>query len=93
MTTPNDMISSFIEKQSDDRAHRLASIYAEEYIRVNGLPTDNADEFIFHGADLADENFQDCVKHLKWRGECVVFETEKEETIVLLGDFTMESLA
>ena len=90
--TPNDIISQLLEKQADDRAHRLASVYAEEFIRANGLPTDNADEFIFHGADLADEHFQDCVQHLKWCGECAVFESE-EETTILLGDFTMESLA
>lgn len=80
------------EKQADDRAHRIATIAAEDFVRCNGLSTNTADEFVFHGADLADEHFQDCIAHLKWAGECVVFEGD-EETIVRLGDFTLESLA
>ena len=40
----------------------------------------------------ADEYFQDCIAHLKWAGQCVVFEHD-EELVVLLGDYTMESLA
>jgi|GEM_PF-2036664 len=87
------IMRALVEKQADDRAHRLATNAAEEFIRCNGMPTDAADEFVFHGADLADEYFQDCVAHLLWVGECVVFDGDDETKIVRLGDFTLESLA
>ena len=73
-----------------ERAKRLATTAAEEFVRCNGISTGTPDEFIFHGADLADEYFQDCIAHLKWAGECVVFE-HGEETTVLLGDYTLGS--
>ena len=76
-----------------ERAKQLATTAAEEFVRCNGLPTDTPDQFIFHGADLADEHFQECVAHLKWVGECVVFESGDEEVTVQLGDYTLESLA
>ena len=79
--------------QADARAHKLATIVAEDFIRCNGLPTDVPDQFAFHGADLADEYFQDCVAHLKWSGLCAVFDCDDETTLVLLGDYTLESLA
>lgn len=75
-----------------ERAKHLATLFSDEFVRCNGIPTDTPDEFIFHGADLADETFQNCVEHLKWAGECVVFEKD-DEMIVLLGDYTLESLA
>mgnify|MGYP003610576672 FL=1 len=75
-----------------DRAFRLATIAAEEFVRCNGIPTDTPDEFVFQGADMADEYFQDCIEHLKLVGECVVFE-RGEEMIVMLGDYSLESLA
>ena len=92
MNAERKIARELAEKMADDRAHRLASIAAEEFIRCNGLSTGTADEFVFHGADLADEHFQDCIAHLKWSGQCAVFERE-EETSVLLGDYTLDSLA
>ncbi len=73
-----------------ERAKRLATNAAEEFVRCNGIPTGAPDQFVFHGADLADEYFQDCLAHLKWAGECVVFEHD-EETTVILGDYTLGS--
>lgn len=75
------------------RAHRLATIAAEEFVRCNGIPTDTPDQYVFHGADIADDLFQDYIAHLKWAGQCVTFESDIDELIVLLGDYTMESLA
>lgn len=92
MNAADNIMRQLLEQQADDRAHRLATIAAEEFIRCNGLPTNNADEFVFHGPDLADDHFQDCIAHLRWIGECAVFENG-DETTVLLGDFTLESLA
>jgi len=87
MNAAENILRQFAEQQADDRAHRLATIAAEEFIRCNGLSTDTPDLFVFHRADLADEHFQECVAHLKWHGECVTFENG-EEIAVLLGDYT-----
>lgn len=92
MNADQKLFRQLSEKMADDRAHRIATIAAEEFVRCNGFSTDTPDQFVFYGADLADEHFHECVAHLKWVGECVVFERE-EETIVQLGDYTLESLA
>jgi hypothetical protein len=92
MSAAEKIVRELAEKQADDRAHRLATMAADEFIRCNGLSTNTPDEFVFHGTDLSDEHFQDCVAHLKWSGQCAVFEQD-EETVVLLGDYSMESLA
>ena len=81
------------EKMAEARAYRIATQAAEEFIRCEGMKTDCPDEFVFHGADLADEHFQDCIAHLKWVGECVTHELDDESIAVMLGDFTLESLA
>ena len=81
------------EKAAIERAMRLATEHAEEYIRANGIPSDTPDEFIFHGDELADEHFQDCISHLKWRGQCMTSEMVDESMSVKLGDYTLESLA
>lgn len=86
MTTPQEQIAV-------DRAMELATVYAEEYIRCNGIPSDTCDEFIFHGDKLADEHFQDCISHLKWRGQCMTFDMADGSMSVMLGDYTLESLA
>ena len=80
------------EQAAIERAMRLATEHAEEYIRANGIPSDTSDEFVFHGEELADEHFQDCI-HLKWRGQCMTFEMADESISVMLGDYTLESLA
>jgi hypothetical protein len=76
-----------------ERAMRLACNAAEEYIRCNGIPSDAPDEFIFHGDELADQYFQDCIAHLKWCGQCMTFDMADESMSVMLGDYTLESLA
>lgn len=92
MNAAEKIVRELIAQRAEDRARRLATIAAEEFIRGNGLSTDTPDEFVFHGSDLGDEHFQDCIAHLKWLGQCVVFEQE-EETVVILGDYTMSSLS
>ena len=84
------MISDQLEIE---RAMRLACNAAEEYIRCNGIPSDVPDEFIFHGDELADQYFQDCIAHLKWCGQCMIFGMADESIGVMLGDWTVEILA
>ena len=88
-----EKIDAMYERCAIERAMRLATEHAEEYIRANGIPSDTADEFIFHGEELADEHFQECVTHLKWCGQCMTFEMADESISVMLGDYTLESLA
>lgn len=93
MSLDEKIARELAEKIAEDRAYRIATRSAEDFIRCNGMRTDCADEFIFHGADLADDYFQDCVAHLKWVGECVTHELDDESVAVMLGDLTLESLA
>ena len=92
MNAAEKILTELAEQQANDRAFRIATDAAIEFVRCNGIHTDTADQFVFHGADLGSDYFHDCIAHLKWVGECVVFENE-DETIVLLGDYAMESLA
>lgn len=76
------------QRAADERAYRIATNAAEEFVRCNGVPTDAHNEFVFFGADLADPYFKDCVEHLKWEGKCMAFEKD-DCTVVILGDFTI----
>lgn len=77
---------------ADERAHRMATDAAEDFIRSECPPTDNPNEFIVPPEWLGDERVEDCLEHLKWAGQCVVLENGEDVT-VLLGDYSMESLA
>jgi len=74
-----------------ERAKRLATTAAVEFVVCNGLSTDTPGQFIFHGSDLADEYFRDCIAHLKWAGQCIVFERDEDLT-VLFGDYPLGDL-
>lgn len=80
------------EANATARAFSLATMGAEEFVRCNGLPTGNSDEFLMTGPDLTDEHATACVDHLKWVGECVAFDTD-DGVLVRLGDFTLGSLS
>ena len=81
------------EQAAIERAMQLATEHAEEYIRANGIPSDTSDEFVFHGDELAHKHFQDCIAHLKWRGQCMTFDLSDGSVSVMLGDYTLEGLA
>ncbi len=92
MNAATRIVKELSESQADARAYRLATEAAEEFIRCNGISTDVPDQFIITGADVADEYAVQCIEHLKWVGECVAFE-QGDDVVVLLGDYTLESLA
>lgn len=79
-------------KFADDRAHRIATMAAEELIRSEGTATSGIDEFSIPQCQ-ADDHMRDCIAHLCWHGEAVSFETEDGHILVQLGDYTLESLA
>lgn len=80
------------QMQADDRAHRIATIAAEDFVRCNGMATDVADQFVMFGQDVQDEYAFDCIQHLKHVGQCVTFDTD-DGIVVQLGDYTLGSLA
>jgi len=56
--------------RADDRAHRIATMAAEELIRCEGTATSGIDEFAIPQCQ-ADDHMRDCIAHLCWRGEAV----------------------
>ena len=94
MNAAETIIRELAEKMANDRAHRIATLTAKEFVRCNGMPTETPDQFVLHGADVTDELCKDYIAHLKWVGECVTFDGDSgDELVVLLGEYTMESLA
>ena len=92
MDASRKIMKELAESQADGRAYWLATQAAEEFIRCNGIATDVPDQFVLTGADVADEHAIKCIEHLIWVGEAAAFE-QGEDLIVMLGDYTLESLA
>lgn len=78
-------------KLADDRAHRIASIAAEELIRTEGYSTNGIDEYAIPQCQ-ADNHMRECIAHLCWSGKAVSHETDEGYIVVQLGDFTSASL-
>src|SRR5574337_149778 len=74
-------------KMADDRAHRIASMAAEELLRCEGAPT-SPDQFSIPRCQ-ADDHMRECIAHLCWHGEAASHETEDGYIVVQLGDFTI----
>lgn len=82
------IVRELAEKMADDRAHRIASVAAEELIRSNGEATSGIDEYAIPQCQ-ADDHMRDCVAHLCWHGEAVSHETDEGYIVVQFGDFTI----
>lgn len=80
------------ELQADERAHRMATDAAEDFIRSECRFSDNPNEFIVPPELVGDEHVEDCLAQLKWAVKCVVLENG-EDTTVLLRDYSMGSRA
>lgn len=91
MTAARDVMRQMAEKAADDRAHRIATIAAEELIRCEGDSV-GPDEYVLPQCSC-DEHVLDCLDHLKWHGEAVAFETDDGYVKVIFGDYTLSSLA
>ena len=92
MNAERKIARELAEKMADDRAHRIATVAAEELIRCEGEPTGEADKFLIPQCQ-ADDHMRDCIAHLCWHGEAVSCETEDGYIVVNLGDYTLSSLA
>jgi hypothetical protein len=80
------------KKMADDRAHRVATVAAEELIRSECQATSGIDEFAIPQCQ-ADDHMRECIAHLCWHGQAVSYETEDGYIMVNLGDYTLSSLA
>jgi hypothetical protein len=85
------MSRSFAEDLADERAHRIASAAAEEFVRCDGMPN-GPDSYIIALPD--DDYGKDCIEHLKWHGNAAVLDTADDAYLeVIFGDFTLGSLS
>ena len=88
MAAERKIAREMAEKLADDRAHRIASMAAEELIRCEGEATSGIDEFAIPQCQ-ADDHMRECIAHLCWHGEATSHETEDGYIVVQLGDFTV----
>ncbi len=92
MNAEQKIARALAEKMADDRAHRIASMAAEELIRCEGEATSGIDEYAVPQCQ-ADDHMRECIAHLCWHGEAVSHETDDGHIVVNLGDYTLASLA
>lgn len=88
MNAERKIARELAEKVADDRAHRIATMAAEELIRTEGEPTDEADKFLIPQCQ-ADDHMRECIAHLVWHDEVMSEETEDGYVMVLFIDATV----
>jgi hypothetical protein len=88
MNAEQKIARDLAEKMADDRAHRIASMAAEELIRTEGEPTGETDKYLIPQCQ-ADEHMRECIAHLVWHGEVMSEETEDGYIVVLFIDATI----
>lgn len=88
MNAERKIARELAEKVADDRAHRIATMAAEELIRTEGEPTGEADKFLIPQCQ-ADDHMRECIAHLVWHGEVMSEETEDGYVMVLFIDATV----
>lgn len=77
-------------KEADERAHRIASLAAEEIIRCEGEATSGIDEYAIPQCQ-ADDHMRECIAHLCWHGEAASHETDDGYIVIQFGDFTLQA--
>lgn len=85
MNAEQTIAHALAEKMADDRAHRIASMAAEELVRSEGVPTAGPDEFAIPACQV-DEQMRDCIAHLVWHGLAAIEETGDGCVMVQFGD-------
>ena len=88
MNAERKIARELAEKMADDRAHRIATMAAEELIRTEGEPTGEADKFLIPQCQ-EDDHMRECIGHLVWHGEVMSEETEDGYVMVLFIDATV----
>lgn len=77
-------------KMADNRAHRIATIAAEEVIRCECLATSGIDEYTIPQCQI-DDHLRDCIAHLSWCGMAVSYDTDDGHIVIQLGDYAFTS--
>jgi hypothetical protein len=72
----------------DERAIRIAKLFAEDWLRAEGEPTNSPDEYTIPDV-LLSELMNDCIEHLCWHGQAVRHHCDDGYTVVQFGDFTL----
>lgn len=88
MNAEQKIARELAEKMADDRAHRIASVAAEDLIRCEGVATSGIDEYAIPQC-RADDYMRECIAHLCWCGEAASHETDEGDIVVQFGDFTI----
>lgn len=91
-TADKIVMRALAEKFADERAHRIATIAAQELIQSEGERIDEADTYRIPSCQV-DGHTLDCIQHLCWVGKAVGHETPDGYVMVQLGDFMLGSLA
>ena len=91
-TADKIVMRALAEKFADERAHRIATIAAQELIQSEGERIDATNTYRIPSCQV-DEHTLDCIQHLCWVGEAVSHETPDGYVMVQLGDFMLGSLA
>lgn len=81
MNAAQKILRELEEKMADDRAHRIASIAAEEIVISEGERTSGIDEFAIPKCQ-ADDHMIDCIAHLCWHGLAASYETDDGYIVV-----------
>ena len=92
MNAAEKILRELAFKAADDRAHRIATIAAEELVRSEGEATGAPDEYRIPRRQ-ADDHMRECIQHLQWAGEAMSHETDDGYIVVVFQDLTLSSLA
>lgn len=87
MNAAEKLIRQHLEAKADERAHRIASIAAEELIRCSGESMDTDCYRIPHCQ--ADEHTLECITHLVYHGQAISHDTDEGYLVVTLGEFPL----
>ncbi len=92
MNAAEKILRELAFKAADDRAHRIATIAAEELVRSEAEATGAPDEYLIPQCQ-ADDHMRECIQHLQWAGEAMSHETDDGYIVVVFQDLTLSSLA
>ncbi len=88
MSAAKKLLRDLAEKLADDRAHRIASMAAEELIRYEGEKNGDVDVFVIPD-ERQDDHMRECIAHLCWHGEAASLAGDDGSIVVMFGDFSV----
>ncbi len=91
MITRRTCAISAREESANERAHRIASIAAEELVRCEGQAASYPDEVLIPQCQV-DDHMRDCIDHLDHAGLATSCDTSDGYVLVMFYDVTQPSL-